>query len=125
MVRLVGHTLMRRAPANFAENNGIFRFVEEGIMMSRKLSNISPWLSSMAVLATLGPAWSAARAQDVPPPLPVDPNAAYAAPAPAQTQADPNAEVLTRGPVHEAYAAPQSTGQSRRSDRPSPTGRPH
>jgi hypothetical protein len=62
-------------------------------------------LAGISVLAFFGPTWPAAMAQDVPPPLPVDPNAA---PAPA----DPNAEVLTRGPVHEAYAVPVGTGQT-------------
>ncbi|MGA2619041.1 MAG: hypothetical protein ABSF26_15645 [Thermoguttaceae bacterium] len=47
-----------------------------------------------------------ARAQDVPPPPPMDPNGA------AIAQSDPNAEVLTRGPVHEAYAAPLTAGQT-------------
>ena len=62
---------------------------------------------SIGLLAILGPLMSLARAQDVPPPLPVDPNA-MAAPAPA----DPNVEVMTRGPVHEAYAVPVSAGQT-------------
>ena len=67
-------------------------------------------LTAIGCLAILGLAMSKARAQDVPPPLPVDPNAYPSAPAPAQS--DPNAEVLTRGPVHEAYAAPLSSGQT-------------
>ncbi|MGO9108520.1 MAG: YXWGXW repeat-containing protein, partial [Thermoguttaceae bacterium] len=89
------------------------------------------WLN-IGLLASLAPLISAARAQDVPPPLPVDPNAGsagyssatpadgysnpapaggYSNPAPAE-QSDPNVEVMTRGPVHEAYAVPLSAGQT-------------
>ena len=48
------------------------------------------------------------HAQDVPPPPPMDPNAVLPAPA----ADDPNVEVMTRGPVHEAYAVPVSAGQT-------------
>jgi hypothetical protein len=68
----------------------------------------------VVLLAILGPAASAARAQDVPPPPPVDPNGippGYANGA-AADQPDPNVQVLTRGPVHEAYAVPLSAGQT-------------
>ncbi len=75
-------------------------------MDTRKSSVAFRWLSRFGFLAILGAAWSVTRAQDMPPPLPVDPNAA--APAPA----DPNVEVMTRGPVHEAYAMPVNSGQT-------------
>ena len=82
-------------------------------MSIRKLSVTFCWLG-VGLLAILGPAVMISRAQDVPPPLPVDPNAvppAYANP-PAAEQNDPNAEVMTRGPIHEAYAVPLSAGQT-------------
>lgn len=77
-------------------------------MTTRDFSVAFHRFSSIGFLAILGPGLSAAYAQDVPPPLPMDPNAAAVAPAPS----DPNAEVLTRGPVHEAYAAPLGAGQT-------------
>ena len=60
----------------------------------------------VGLLAILGPAALTARAQDVPPPPPADPDGvppAYNAPA---ANDDPNVEVMTRGPIHEAYAVP-------------------
>ncbi len=77
-------------------------------MNARKLSVVFPWLSNIGCVAILGSVLSVALAQDVPPPPPMDPNAV----APAPAQSDPNAEVLTRGPVHEAYAAPLGAGQT-------------
>ena len=89
-------------------------------MDSRRLSVAVRWFSSFGCLAILCSALPLARAQDIPPPLPVDPNAA--APAPA----DPNVEVMTRGPVHEAYAVPvNSAGQTgQRRDRSQAAGHP-
>jgi hypothetical protein len=72
-------------------------------MRVQKNSVVFGWLTSITLLAVFGIA--GARAQDYPPPVPSDPNAA---PAPA----DPNAEVMTRGPVHEAYAVPIGSGQT-------------
>jgi len=83
-------------------------------MGMRVVSIAFRWLSGIGLLAMLGIVVSATDAQDVPPPVPTDPNQAVsgdpnvAAPA----QADPNGEVLTRGPVHEAYAVPLSAGQT-------------
>ena len=52
-------------------------------------------------------------AQDVPPPPPAPPSAADSTPQPVESPTaanDPNVEVLTRGPVHEAYALPVGNG---------------
>src|SRR5262249_2984344 len=58
-------------------------------------------------LTVFGPWMSMACAQEVPPPPPpMDAGAAVPG------QADPNVEVMTRGPVHEAYATPVTAGQS-------------
>ena len=81
-------------------------------MFSQQFSPGFHILRMIAGLAILGLGISKASAQEVPPPLPADPNAAYAPDPAAPAPADPNAEVLTRGPVHEAYAAPQSSGQT-------------
>jgi hypothetical protein len=68
-----------------------------------------------ACIAVIGPTVAvsftqAAFAQDAPPPpAPTDPNNMAAAQQPAE---DPNVEVMTRGPVHEAYAMPVSQGQA-------------
>ncbi|MGA2254101.1 MAG: YXWGXW repeat-containing protein [Thermoguttaceae bacterium] len=80
----------------------------------RKLLVAFLWLSGIGLLAMLGAVISVAQAQDVPPPLPagpggavpVDPNGVAAG------QPDPNGEVMTRGPIHEAYAVPLSAGQT-------------
>lgn len=79
--------------------------------MSRKLFYLSVLLLGVVCLAVIGPRLSKAQLPDVPPP-PADPNAAYAAPATGQPADDPNIDVQTRGPVHEAYAAPVSGGQA-------------
>jgi len=63
-------------------------------------------------MVLLGSLLSVAVAQDVPPPLPPDPNGAVAGDPNPSAQPDPNGEVLTRGPVHEAYAVPLSAGQT-------------
>ena len=63
-------------------------------------------------MVLLGSLLSVAVAQDVPPPLPPDPNGAVAGDPNPSAQPDPNVEVLTRGPVHEAYAVPLSAGQT-------------
>ena len=77
-------------------------------MELRRLFVALRWLSGIGLLSMpLGLLMSVACGQDVPPPLPMDPNgAAPAAPS------DPNVQVLTRGPVHEAYAVPVSAGQT-------------
>ena len=76
--------------------------------MSRKSLCMFALSLGVACLAVIGPRLSNAQLPDVPPP-PADPNAA---PAPTQPAEDPNIEVQTRGPVHEAYAAPVSGGQA-------------
>jgi hypothetical protein len=65
----------------------------------------------MGLLAVFGALLSLAPAQDVPPPPPVDPNRA-AIDWGDGTPASAGAEVMTRGPVHEAYAVPISAGQT-------------
>lgn len=77
-------------------------------MNARTVAVVFRWSSSLGLVVVLAAAISAARGQDVPPPPPMGP---YAAPAPS-APADPNAEVLTRGPVHEAYAMPVAAGQT-------------
>ncbi len=78
-------------------------------MAIRKSVLLVAWLYAAACLAMIALVAGKARAQDVPPPPPpTDPNAA----AVADPAADPNVEVLTRGPVHEAYAAPVTGGQA-------------
>ena len=64
-------------------------------------------------LAVAGATVTRTFAQDAPPPpLPADPNG-IAAQAPAGAAAeDPNVQVMTRGPVHEAYAMPVTQGQA-------------
>jgi len=75
-------------------------------MKPQKLSVAFRCLRSLGWLALLGPLMSLARADDIPPPPPADPNGAAAG------QSDPNVEVLTRGPVHEAFAVPVTAGQT-------------
>ena len=75
------------------------------MMATRKLFIAFGWLLGAGWLATVGLLMSKALADDVPPPPPVDSNMAAAA-------TDPNVEVMTRGPVHEAYAVPVSAGQT-------------
>ena len=83
------------------------------IMRTRNLSFAWRWLCGVGLLAMFGQMGSAARADEVPPPLPMAPNgAAVGDPNGAAGQSDPNVEVLTRGPVHEAYAVPVSAGQT-------------
>jgi hypothetical protein len=112
----------------------------KGKSMDIRLLSVAFRRLTISLSASLAPLVSAALAQDVPPPLPVDPNAAssgystgptsgysnatpadsYANPAPTANysnpasaeQSDPNVEVMTRGPVHEAYAVPVSAGQT-------------
>ena len=80
----------------------------------RKLSVAFRWLSCIGLLAILGTIMSVAGGQDVPPPLPMDPNGAPSGNpnGAAAVQSDPNVEVMTRGPVHEAYAVPVTSGQT-------------
>jgi hypothetical protein len=105
--------------------------------MGTRISSVAFHRFSFGLAASLALLVALARAQDVPPPLPVDPNNSaaaypsanpsggystpgYANPAPAggyanqapADQSDPNVEVMTRGPVHEAYAVPVSAGQT-------------
>ncbi len=61
-------------------------------------------------LVVLGPMLAATTAQPVPPPPPMDPNAA--SPDDLAAPANANIEVMTRGPVHEAYATPVNSGQT-------------
>ena len=86
-------------------SNSDMAFLEDRTMGTRKLFIAFGWFVAAGWLATVGLAMSKALADDVPPPPPVDSNTAAAA-------TDPNVEVMTRGPVHEAYAVPVSAGQT-------------
>ena len=75
-------------------------------MSTRKLSIAFRWLRGIGLLVLLGPLMSMARGQGIPPPPLPDPNGVAAG------QSDPNVEVMTRGPVHEAFAVPVTAGQT-------------
>ncbi len=83
-------------------------------MSTRKSFRLLAGMLGWACLVVVGPAVGRSFAQDAPPPPPApgDPNG-MAAPVPAGAPAeDPNVQVMTRGPVHEAYAMPVTQGQA-------------
>ena len=71
-------------------------------MSTRKSFGLNGWLLFAGGLAMLGIAKVQAQDMPPPPPQPAGPNMAAD---PAESN-DPNVQVMTRGPVHEAYAMP-------------------
>ena len=75
----------------------------------RSLAGLLGW----ACLFVVGPVINVGFAQDAPPPpAPADPNNMAAAGPVGAPAEDPNVQVMTRGPVHEAYAMPVTQGQA-------------